>query len=649
MITIGYSTRNSNPELQEYFKKTCGLKNVQVIEKVNNGEKSLNETYNEILEQSENNIVIFCHDDIYFETKSWGFKILDHFRKTNYGILGVAGSTYIPKSGKWWEDRRKMVGIVNHEHDGKKWESKYSDSQGNTIKETILVDGLFIAVQKDRIKYKFNEDVKGFHFYDLEFCISNHISEVKIGVLTNIRITHKSVGMTNEEWEKNRQLFSERHREILPIKLPKQKDEKLKILISTSNLDGDETEKLTEIIKKITIKNEVYLITDINQNKISDLIRKTNLKIYTQNEPPGFKLGDGIWQLNTPQGVVTSAKDMLYKIKEIFFDIILIHDTKNVSKFSHLYPNTEIVTLSKETKNIYDNVVKKEIKFSEIDNFDINNILYDVVNSIEEPIVKQKIKIISGHSERGGSTTAFINLTNQLNMNGYDCTFYGPHEWHLDKCKSSKIEYVSVDENDILIFHFIPLNERPKAKKVILALHEKNLFEISNMKPVWDEVIFLNEKHREYHSGYKGPYSIIPNLKETLEKKEKSHLKKVAGIIGTIDENKQTHISIDRAVSDGCEKIYLFGNITDINYYENFVKPKISDNIILMGHVENKQQMYDMIGKVYISSKSEVACLVKDECYSTGTEFCGNDVTSHEPNVLTNNEIIENWINIFEK
>jgi hypothetical protein len=35
MITIGYSTRKHNPQLIEYYKKTCGGgKKVQVIEKV---------------------------------------------------------------------------------------------------------------------------------------------------------------------------------------------------------------------------------------------------------------------------------------------------------------------------------------------------------------------------------------------------------------------------------------------------------------------------------------------------------------------------------------------------------------------------------------------------------------------------------------
>ena len=67
------------------------------------------------------------------------------------------------------------------------------------------------------------------------------------------------------------------------------------------------------------------------------------------------------------------------------------------------------------------------------------------------------VRIVSGWSNPGGSTVAFINLCNLFNNNGIDCTFYGPHDWHLDKCQSSSLN----KENPLLdtdgasfIFHF---------------------------------------------------------------------------------------------------------------------------------------------------------------------------------------------------
>ena len=150
MITIGYSTRTPNPKFQNYLKQSCGLKGIEVIEKVNNGEKSLSQVYNEIIEESSNNILVLCHDDIYFDTNRWGKQLLRSFEQNpEYGILGVAGSTYMPKSGQWWEDRSKMFGVVNHEHEGKKWQSKYSNNSENEVKETLIVDGLFISIDKN--------------------------------------------------------------------------------------------------------------------------------------------------------------------------------------------------------------------------------------------------------------------------------------------------------------------------------------------------------------------------------------------------------------------------------------------------------------------------------------------------------------------
>lgn len=259
------------------------------------------------------------------------------------------------------------------------------------------------------------------------------------------------------------------------------------------------------------------------------------------------------------------------------------------------------------------------------------------------------IKIISGWSDKGGSTTAFINLTNALNSAGYDTTFYGPHDWHLTKCKSGKLtnEVLLNCENDTLIFHFLQLDGRPKAKRVILSCHEKNLFLVGKIKQYWDEVIFINEKHRNYHKDYNGKYSIIPNFKQNLKVSDKTGLEMVAGVIGTFDENKQTHVSIIRALSDGCDKVYLFGTPTH-PYYNNFVKPLLSEKVIEMGFIEDKQSVYNMIGRVYHSSISEVAPLVKDECELTGTLFFGNEATDVPVSKLSNEQILSEWIKVLQ-
>lgn len=259
------------------------------------------------------------------------------------------------------------------------------------------------------------------------------------------------------------------------------------------------------------------------------------------------------------------------------------------------------------------------------------------------------IRIITGYSNTGGSTVALINLTNQLNYAGYETILYGPHSWYLGKCQSEQYTpntKMKLNKEDTVIFHFKNLSQRPPVKKVILVCHEKWWFQVGKINQYWDTAVFLHEDHYKYHreNGYNGNYCIIPNFKENLIKRDKVNLNKVAGIIGSIEDRKKTHISIQRALKDGCDKIYLFGNIIDENYFNFFVKPFLNDKVEYKGFNDNKQEVYDQIGRVYHSSVGEVASLVKDECYLTGTLFFGNEETKNDVSDLNNEEILNKWI-----
>jgi hypothetical protein len=191
------------------------------------------------------------------------------------------------------------------------------------------------------------------------------------------------------------------------------------------------------------------------------------------------------------------------------------------------------------------------------------------------------------------------------------------------------------------------LQKRPDVKKIVLSCHEKNLFEVGKIQQFWDEAVFLNQEHKNYHSSYNNKWRIIPNLIQDLQKKDKKYLDKVAGIIGSFDFNKQTHISIQRAIDDGCEIIYLFGE-PNTTYFEQYVKQLCNEKVIVKGFFNDKQEMYDMIGRVYSSSISEVASLVKDECELTGTKFFGTSSTSHNNLSIPNEEVINKWIDLLE-
>jgi len=219
----------ANEEVISNIHKTIGVDH-EVICEENYNEHSLGGLYNKHLEKAKDReVIVFCHPDMLYKTANWGKKLLYHFNDSDYGIIGVAGSTYLSKSAQWWEDKRTLFGIVNHTDGKKEWESTFSKRIPG-IQPVVTIDGLFIAVAADRIVHKFDENYGKFHFYDVSFCIPNYLDGVDIGVVTSFRVLHKSVGETNKEWEENRIKFAEEYKDELPIVIdPKYNDIDIKL------------------------------------------------------------------------------------------------------------------------------------------------------------------------------------------------------------------------------------------------------------------------------------------------------------------------------------------------------------------------------------------------------------------------------------
>jgi len=226
LLTVVISTRNIKDK-EEHFrkvKKSFSHPKTEFLIMENDNKMSLAEAYNKGLAKASNNYVVFMHDDLEINSTNMSHKINKLFEKfDDYGIIGVAGTTDLV-NGTWWEIKKSMEGKMGHTQDGKKWTNKYSDEPYiDTLKDVVLVDGVFFIVDKRKIKHTFDEDFKGFHFYDIPFCITNYMDGVKIGVTTKFDLLHLSVGQTNEQWEENKKQFEEKYKDVLPIKMTSNK------------------------------------------------------------------------------------------------------------------------------------------------------------------------------------------------------------------------------------------------------------------------------------------------------------------------------------------------------------------------------------------------------------------------------------------
>ena len=220
-ITLVFCTKEKENvgEFVKHLTETCGCP-MNIMSIHNPDGLSLSKIYHDIVESDNvtTNIIVFVHDDVEFLKNGWGAEILRLFNEhKDYGIIGVAGSAQFDENGAWWNYDKKF-GQVLHRDDGKSWLTAFSPLLKQDLQEVAVIDGLFMAIDKTRIGVNFDPSLVGFDMYDVMFSLSNLIdNKCKIGVTTNIRMAHKSVGALKETWFKNKLVVNEKFGKYYPI------------------------------------------------------------------------------------------------------------------------------------------------------------------------------------------------------------------------------------------------------------------------------------------------------------------------------------------------------------------------------------------------------------------------------------------------
>ena len=220
VVICSRDNKELKEKLLEHIKETCGC-NVHTYFMYNPDGVGLSEIYNTMLskEKNENAITVFMHDDIEFLKKGWGGEVLRLFNENeDYGIIGVAGSAEFDSNATWWQYDKKY-GQVLHRHNGKSWLTAFSPLLDKDLQEVCVIDGLFMAVHRDRITQQFDQ-TKKFDFYDISFCLDNFLDgKTKIGVTTNIRLAHNSIGQMRDGWYTAREEVNKKYENDYPIEV----------------------------------------------------------------------------------------------------------------------------------------------------------------------------------------------------------------------------------------------------------------------------------------------------------------------------------------------------------------------------------------------------------------------------------------------
>jgi glycosyltransferase involved in cell wall biosynthesis len=118
--------------------------------------------------------------------------------------------------------------------------------------------------------------------------------------------------------------------------------------------------ELAKGLKKLNC--DVTILSDIN-GPLSSIAKTQGIKVLPFHEAPGYKLGDGKWGINTPQGIQASQPNIMYKISEVEYDIIHTQHTPVTNQMCQMYPNIDkISTIHSEVIELENPVIDEKIK-----------------------------------------------------------------------------------------------------------------------------------------------------------------------------------------------------------------------------------------------------------------------------------------------
>lgn len=183
--------------LEENIRHTIGDVRFEIIKVWNPNIMSISEAYNKGAMESQYEILLFLHEDVAFLECNWGAILLESLKGAGEGICGLAGSRKQFALPIGYETGFKANRHVYVKHSVDEEVSYKQECKTCKVKS---LDGVFLAMHKTLwLDYKFNEAIKGFHFYDLD--ISLRVSEhYQNYVLTNIKLHHFSRGQFNDSW-----------------------------------------------------------------------------------------------------------------------------------------------------------------------------------------------------------------------------------------------------------------------------------------------------------------------------------------------------------------------------------------------------------------------------------------------------------------
>ncbi|WP_194776125.1 glycosyltransferase [Pararhodonellum marinum] len=185
--------------------------------------RGITSVYNQGAKEATFENLLFVHEDVKFNTQDWGKLLVDNLSQKNVGLVGIAGCAYKTRFPTGWishglEYRLIKINLIQHY----KYEKKESLHAFQRIGEEKLarvacVDGVFLATKKKVVEeFPFDESLKGFHGYDIDFAIAVN-QKYEVYVTFEVLVEHFSEGTLNSEWIESTFYINQKWADQLPL------------------------------------------------------------------------------------------------------------------------------------------------------------------------------------------------------------------------------------------------------------------------------------------------------------------------------------------------------------------------------------------------------------------------------------------------
>ncbi|WP_051228074.1 glycosyltransferase [Gillisia sp. JM1] len=206
-------------DLTKNIAETIGDIDFELIKIDNPGKIGICEAYNIGAAKSKFNYLLFLHEDVLFRTIGWGEIIKKTFENNkDLGLLGIAGSSIKTKMpSTWWTGPGlNYIRIVQHDKANSKFFDKNEGFNEKSFVEVAAIDGVLMIMKKDE-RIRFDENLKGYHNYDLDLSLKHYCLNKKVGATNELLIEHFSGGKIDRDWYLSTSIFHKKNRDKLPI------------------------------------------------------------------------------------------------------------------------------------------------------------------------------------------------------------------------------------------------------------------------------------------------------------------------------------------------------------------------------------------------------------------------------------------------